>query len=117
MKKAILLVINLVLLAGLSSGCTYSGDGPQLVLNEPDSTRIETDEPEINIRLFCKNIDELRLNDRRMTEHDKELVCGIRGDDFELDEGENIFDFVGIQDPEGERFKYRLKLYIDYEPE
>lgn len=112
-------VIGISSLGLVLSGCTASGDSsnePQLDLIKPRSRNYTTDEPEINIRFECQNIDELRLDNRKLTTRHIERICSRQGLDYDLEEGDNEFYFEGFHTVDGDRDRVWIRLEIEYDP-
>jgi len=117
--KVLLGVILVVLGVGMIlSGCSGgSSSEPRLTLIKPRSRNYTTDEPEINIRFECLNIDEMRLDNRKLTTRDVERICSRQGLDYDLDEGDNDFYFEGYHTVDDDRDRFRVRLEIEYDPE
>ncbi|MBN2100904.1 hypothetical protein JW710_03350 [Candidatus Dojkabacteria bacterium] len=121
MKKTLtgnvfLLVFLIILVSSFFlSGCTSSGDAPRLDLVRPTSRNYTTDDDEIRIQLDCRNVDEMRLNGRRMSPRDMERICSRTSLYYDLEEGDNEFYFEGISTDDDDYDRAWLRLNVEYE--
>ncbi|MBN1618720.1 hypothetical protein JW887_05280 [Candidatus Dojkabacteria bacterium] len=96
---------------------SYSENGPVLDLVRPAYTRTTVHSDSIYISFDCQNIDELRLDNIKQSQRDIDKLCSYRGKEYQLEEGQNYFDFIGYHDnSDGDRDSVRVRLYITYEP-
>jgi hypothetical protein len=97
------------------SGCTpSSGDEPELDLIRPSSQNYLAEDDQIRVELRCENIDEMRLNSRRLSRRETERLCSRTSLYLDLDEGDNEFYFEGISTDGGDYDRTWLRLNVEY---
>ncbi len=117
-RKRLLLIPAILLtcccLCGVISMAIYSASSPSFELDVPSTNNVTVNDSKINIKLGCIKIDKVSLDGNLLSSDAKYEICS-KGKTYDLKEGENTFEFKGIDEKGESRPEYIIKLNINYE--
>lgn len=118
-KRKRLLLIPVILLiccclCGVVSMAIYSASSPSFELDAPNTNNVTVNDSKINIKFGCIKIDKISLDGNLLSSDAKYEICS-KGKTYNLNEGENKFEFKGIDEKGESKPEYIIKLNINYE--